>query len=225
MKNKIDDLFAAFPLFQSATEESRQAMREQVEVKTLQKGEVIYEYAEKAEYVYFLLEGSVKIQNYSIKGHCIHIRDCKVGEYFGYVAELEDVKRVTTAVAYQMGTVGRLHVKDFIDIFTHDACLAHDLIKKLNHHIAEHIMARTGLQTLRSYEHIMMDILIRRSQQADGDAIKVPTRTAWATALGISRETLSRALSKMQKNKLIRAEDNTLHILDVEAMEAQSGYV
>ena len=225
MKNKTGELFATFPLFQNATEESRRAIEEKAEIKSLQKGEVIYEYAEQAEYVYFLMEGNVKIQNFSIKGHCIHIRDCKVGEYFGYVAEFEDVKRVTTAVAYQIGTVARLHVKDFIDIFTHDACLAHDLIKKLNRHIAEHIMARTGLQTLRSYEHIMMDILIRRAQQGDGDAVKVPTRTAWATALGISRETLSRALSKMQKNKLIRAEDNILYILDVEAMEAQSGYV
>ena len=64
----------------------------------------------------------------------------------------------------------------------------------------------------------MVDLLNRRKLQ-NSDTVDVPTRAQWAAYLGITRETLSRALAKMRENKLIETDKKAINILDVQALK------
>ncbi|MCJ7733338.1 MAG: Crp/Fnr family transcriptional regulator [Anaerolineales bacterium] len=102
------ETFARFALIEDFSKEHVEVLRPLVEDVTFQAGQVVFNQGDKADYLYFVLEGKVSIRFIPEDGPVLTVSDLESGDVFGWSSALGSKSYTSSAVCTEGGLFIRL---------------------------------------------------------------------------------------------------------------------
>ena len=219
----VVDFIRDFELFSMLPETSQKYLAEHMSLRQFNNDEPIVEFGDKSTHVHFIFEGSVKAGNTGANGQVIFFEQLEKGQYFGVAAAISDSPQPVEVRASEDCIIGMLEREAFIDAFTTESLLTQNLVSRMAFIINERLLMTTGQNILFAKNLVAFDI-VRRAEQKD--SARIPARDEWAAFLGLTRETLYRAVARLKEEKLIQAdfEHDSIKILDRDGLKALSDF-
>ena len=178
------------------------------------RGQVIYLQGQEPEYLYCLKSGTVKTGMFSDQGEEKLLTTYQTGSIFGEASFFDGMPRVSTAIAQTDCQVVRLSHGEVHALFRKDPRLALAMIT----YLARTVRLLSGHVDTMSFQRAdkrLANLLLNHPEA--GSLIHV-THEELASALSVSRVTVSRLLSSLAKQGLIRTGYGFLQILDVDRL-------
>jgi CRP/FNR family transcriptional regulator, cyclic AMP receptor protein len=172
--------------------------------------------------VYFILSGWVKIRTYNIDGKEVTLNIVGKGEVFGEMAPLDEVPRSTDVITLTPAMVANLPASDFVTLVQTQPQAGIKLAKLMARRLRQ-LNRRLRLRESDSTSRVA-DILLFLAEgqgKESQDGIEIPNlpHRELSSLSGMARETVTRVLGKLEKKGLILRDNDTLCIVDVDALE------
>lgn len=197
--------------------------------RQIDKGETVYRQGDDPTELYQVVEGAVKICNFSLEGREVITGQFQPGDCFGEMGLIDGLPRVSHAIA-SMNTVLRVLPKARFDELTRafpevDRQLALMLCRRvrylysLNEEASElslnQRVARTVLRMAfsRSSANVDREIYISISQEEMGQM------------LGASRQSINKELKALAADDILELRYGRIYILDLEQLRARYEYL
>ncbi len=166
--------------------------------------------------VYFVVQGSVQIVNYSLSGRKIALARIAAGGYFGELAAIDGQLRSASVVALEGCLVATLPPSACEQLMLDHPELAIDLLLRLAHIIRSCDNRIMDLSTLGAVQRVYVELLgLAISDPAGSDTwviSPVPAQREIANQASTTRETVSRAISELVADGVITRKGKSLHI-------------
>jgi len=191
---------------------------------TFSKHNIIVQEGEQGQALYIILEGSVKISSYSADGREVILSLLEPGSFFGEMSILDRQPRSANATTLETTKVLQIRRKHFesllIDMPTLTLKLLTEVVTRLRQTslVLERISTMDVPHRLYSY----LQDFCERFGEVKGDQmlVRLPTHQLIADQLSTSRETISRAISSLKKEKILCPVPNSRHVaIDMDAIE------
>lgn len=186
---------------------------------TLRPGQIVIGHQDRTTDVFVVLEGTLRVELYSLNGREISLADLGPGELFGEFAAIDDQPRSATVAATGACAV---------------ACISADAFRRAvlgspetAEWLAKRLVGRIRLQTERIFELNALAVrsrlhceLLRLSLDAGvaGNAAvvtSVPTHAQLAARIGTHREAVTRELQYLHKQGIVVQQGRELRVNDV----------
>ena len=213
-----------FPIFKDLPQEILTRLENKMTMMECQDKDVIWSEGDDPDAVYFVFEGGIIGSHIGTNGQ-MHVSVLwDKGVLCGHTACLTNMPRTEELTANGKTILGKLGRETFLDLFIHVPELSRYLAQHMAHDIRNLIISSTSRAVLSSKEVVAFDLLRRRAQ-CHSLVFEVPLQKYWAPHLGLTRETLSRALSFLVKKGLIETSGRQLTICDIEGLKEIGGDV
>lgn len=209
----LEELSETSP-FYLLSDESLVELQKSVSVRKIAKGENLCYEKECVNYVYFVLEGAIKVYKVDRYNKEVLIYYVYPSQFLGELNALTDGKRFANAEVVESGRVLTMPVKIFRELLNRNLGFSFqmytELAKKANR-----------LQELINRE-IVFDGMAKVAFLLDTEPEVFIThkKSDIAQMLNLQPETLSRLLKKLARKNIIRTEHNRVEILDRKALRA-----
>lgn len=180
------------------------------------KGQIIYMQGQEPRFLYCLKSGTVKTGILSDEGEEKLLTTYEAGSIFGEASFFDGMARVSTAVAQSDCQVVRLSHEEVDRLFLEHPSLARAMIT----YLARTVRLLSGHVDTMSFQTADKRLarLLLNHPDAKRD-IRV-THDELASALGVSRVTVSRLLSSFSKNGYVETGYGCLRIKNEEALRS-----
>lgn len=202
---------------------TRQALERVWTVNQYRAGQVILGAEETSLDVLFLMEGAVRVANFSDKGREVSFSQIDEGDCFGEFAVIDRAPRSASVVALGDSRVARVSEQQFMQLMHDhpDMCLS--LMRKLVAKLRELTRRVSDFTALRADDRIRQEVvrLFRNAQKRDGTAKieKPPTQSELAALVFTNREAVAREIGRMKKAGLVERHGRGLFTQSVDALE------
>jgi CRP/FNR family transcriptional regulator len=192
--------------------------------RPIQKGDHIYREDEPFKFIYAVRMGSVKTYLVTNDGREQVTGFYMAGEVFGMDGVATGFHE-TSAIALDTSAICAIPFERLEELGSLIPSLQRHMFKLLGQEIAEDQKLITLLSKNSADERIAA-LFLSLSQRCrtiglSADNIILPmSRSDIANYLGLTVETVSRVLSRMQKNGVIQIDNKELHILDMDALRS-----
>ena len=204
-------------------EHVRRALEKQCRWREFPAQEQIVDRLSDSRDVYFVARGKVRVVNYSYSGREISYADLPAGGFFGEIAAIDGAPRSANVVALTDTLVAILAPELFIRLLADDPKFALTIMKGLTRIIRSSTDRIVELSTLGAANRIHVELLRlgRPHVRADNTAVirPAPLHVDIASRAGTTRESVTRALSELARQGIIRRQSDALVVLDVERLE------
>jgi CRP/FNR family transcriptional regulator len=205
--------FSEIQLFSKLSETNIERLRDQAIVKNLTKESIVFYEGDASDYIYVLLEGTVKLYKTSPKGTQIQINRFEAPAVIGEFACFEQVPFPATCEFLTDGKMAKVPTA-YVFESLHEESFALEMIKSLT----SKVMILSSLvhkETIFSSEAKVAKILIENSE-----IFYKLKHNEIASILNITPETLSRILKKFKTSELIEGlKEGRMRILDPEGLD------
>ncbi|MBW4637342.1 MAG: Crp/Fnr family transcriptional regulator [Gloeocapsa sp. UFS-A4-WI-NPMV-4B04] len=176
--------------------------------------------------VYFLLEGWVKIRTYNLDGKEVTLNILGKGELFGEMAALDEAPRATDVITLTPTVTGNMPAQDFVQLIQTEPIAGIRLSQLMARRLRQ-VNRRLRLRESDSMSRVADTLLFLAEgqgiqAQAGMQIPNLPHREL-SSFSGLARETVTRVLAKLEKKGLIVRNQQTLCILDLQALERLIG--
>ncbi|WP_309496591.1 Crp/Fnr family transcriptional regulator [Sulfurovum sp.] len=199
------------PLFSALNDIQLAKLQADVHIHQYDKDSIVFYEGDESKYLYILLEGSVKLYKTAPKGRQIHMHNFEAPQAVALFVAFEGIPFPATCELLTDGYIGLLPLEKF------HACLENTSFSKaLVKAMAKRMKLLSDLlhkETVYSSEAKIADILY--SNPSIFERLK---NTEIAAILNITPETLSRILTKLKKENIIRIEDHKVMIMNEVAL-------
>ena len=179
--------------------------------------------------VFFVVEGAVRIVNYSISGREIAFANIRKGGYFGELAALDAAPRSASVVAIEDCRLASLAPEAFRRLLFEHSDLAMQAIMQLASIVRRCDDRIMDLSTLSAVHRVQAELL----RLAEPDVVApqnwvvrpMRTHAEIASRVSTTRETVARVLSQLATAGIVERKAKTLYIRDHERLTklAESG--
>ncbi len=177
--------------------------------------------------VYFVIEGEVRIVNYSIAGREVRFASFTPGDYFGDLAAIDGLPRSASVHAASSTLVAVISGDDFLAILQRHGSAAIYVLRRLARIIRACDDRIMDLSTLSAYQRVYGEILRRAKpdKAVPGQWLvrPYPPEREIASRAGTTRETVARAVSQLCQSGLVPRKDRDKIVSLVEKYKAISG--
>jgi len=199
------------PLFSELTEEQLKSVYAQMHVRQYSKDSIVFYEGDESEYLYILLEGTVKLFKTSPKGTTVHIHNFVAPEMVALFPILERIPFPATCEFLTDGTMGLLPLDKLYGCLD-NTDLALSLISSLLKRMK--ILAESlHKETIYSSEAKIADFLLNNAS-----VFERLKNNEIASILNMTPETLSRILTKLKKEEVLIIKDHVVTVLDENAL-------
>lgn len=186
---------------------------------TLRSGQIVIGHQDHTTDVFVVLEGSLRVELYSLNGREISLADLGPGDLFGEFAAIDDQPRSATVAATGACSL---------------ACVSGDTFRRIAlstpetaEWLARRLVGRIRLQTERIFELNALAVrsrlhceLLRLSLDAGvannaAVVVSAPTHAQLAARIGTHREAVTRELQYLQKQGIVIQQGRELRVNDV----------
>ncbi|RZK00239.1 MAG: Crp/Fnr family transcriptional regulator [Novosphingobium sp.] len=186
---------------------------------TLRSGQIVIGHQDRTTDVFVVLEGTLRVELYSLNGREISLADLGPGELFGEFAAIDEQPRSATVTATGACALACISAETFRRVALGTPAHADWLARRL--------VGRIRLQTERIFELNALAVrsrlhceLLRLSLDAgvaNNEAIvtSAPTHAQLAARIGTHREAVTRELQYLQKAGIAVQQGRELRINDV----------
>lgn len=211
---------AQIALFNELPLATRQALEKRCSWRIYSAQEQIIDRQSTSKDVYFIVEGRVRVVNYSVSGREIAFDDIVAGSFFGELAAIDGEPRSANIVALEPTTVAMLSGDAFRATLRENPELALGLMVRMSAIIRASTERIMDLSTLGANNRVYAEILrLAKSDVRDDNTAMitpVPIHGDIASRVSTTRETVARVLNDLSRQGLRKRERNALAILDLE---------
>ncbi len=173
--------------------------------------------------VYFILEGWVKIRTYNLDGKEVTLNILGKGELFGEMAALDEAPRSTDVITLAPTVIANMPAQDFVQLIQTDPLAGvrlSQLMARRLRQVNRRLRLRESDSMLRVADTLLFLAEGQGVQSQTGMQIpKLPHREL-SSFSGLTRETVTRVLTKLEKKGLILRNQQLLCIPDLQALES-----
>ena len=213
------ELLQTVSIFWDLKQEELGYIAEKMVARHYDNGNYIFLEDSDGEQCFFVLEGSVKVTRLSKDGREVILAMLNEGDFFGEMSLLDGESRSANVIALEKTEVLTLDRKDFLDVVNDYPQIAVQLLKELAGRLRKSDRQIASLSLSDAEKRIALCIIRFADEQGviqNGKVSipKTPIQQDIANMAGTSRETVSRALSILEKEDLIARNGRELMILD-----------
>lgn len=200
------------PIFNFLSNEEMAEIQKIVKKKTYVKGEMIFLAGEENNNLYVVHQGLAKITKYSNDGKEQVLRILRPGDFLGEHNLFSNKSLDINAQAVhnsKLCVIEGIKLKELILKYPE---IAFKILEEISYRLAkaEELLKNIAIE---SAEKRVIDLLISLCDENNVVTLDMKKKDI-ASMLGMSAETLSRTLSNLEKNNIIRQSKNKIIILD-----------
>ena len=213
------DLLQSVSLFFDLSEKELGYIEEKMVARRYENGNYIFLEDSEGEQCFFVAKGSVKVTRLSKDGREVILTMLNAGDFFGEMSLLDGESRSANVIALEETEVLTLNREDFLVVLHDYPTIAIQLVKEMAGRLRKSDRQIASLSLSDAEKRITMCIIRFADDQGvikNGKVSipKTPIQQDIANMAGTSRETVSRALSILEKENLIERNGRELIILD-----------
>lgn len=217
------------PIFYNLDREDLFKIAELIQHKSFKKGDVIFSHGENVDSIIILNRGSAKAYKYTPDGREQILYVFSEGDFFGEQYLLTNRTAEYTVETLQAVNVCMLSKEQFEQLLLQHPNIGIKIIEQLGARMSrlERVMESMGV---RSVDSRVCSLILEYMKEygkmvPEGMLIRLPlSREGIANYLGIARETVSRKLSQLESDGILRSVSNkSILVLDVAALEGLVG--
>ena len=215
---------ADIPFLEPLSEPSRAALEQRARWVRYAANDTIIDRESESRDVYFVVEGRVRVVNFSISGREISFDEMEPGGVFGELAALDGMPRSAAVVALTDTFVASISPNTFLNLLRDHPDLAIGVMQELAKIVRTSTERIMDLSTLGALNRVHSEILREaRAHAEDGTNTArispIPVHADIAARVSTTRETVARVLSDLAKQGLVKREKDALAILDLARLE------
>lgn len=217
------------PIFHNLNHEDLVKIAALIQHKDYKKGEAIISYGNKMDSVVIINEGSAKAYKYTPEGREQILYVFSEGDFFGEQYLFSNQTAAYTVETLQAVKVCMLSKEHFQQILIQHPNIGIKIIEALGERMTrlEHAVQSMGIRSIDARIcTLLLDYVNQYGREVpEGILVSLPlSREGMANYLGIARETISRKLSQLENDGLIRSISNkSLLILEKGVLEELAG--
>ena len=213
------DLLQSVSLFFDLSEKELGYIEEKMVTRRYENSNYIFLEDSEGEQCFFVAKGSVKVTRLSKDGREVILTMLNAGDFFGEMSLLDGESRSANVIALEETEVLTLNREDFLVVLHDYPTIAIQLVKEMAGRLRKSDRQIASLSLSDAEKRITMCIIRFADDQGvikNGKVSipKTPIQQDIANMAGTSRETVSRALSILEKENLIERNGRELIILD-----------
>jgi CRP/FNR family transcriptional regulator, cyclic AMP receptor protein len=218
----MSNTLSQIPLFHSLGETTIKAYDGRVRWARFEENELVVDYDDNSNDVYFLLSGKVRVLYRTITGKEVILAELGSGQFFGELSAIDGVGRSANVTALNRSQMCIISGPIFMELITTNASVCKQIlallasrVRALNTKLAEHSFLQT--------KHRLYAELIRLSQPRAGHSGQrvlspPPFHHDLAARIGCRREAVSRELSALEKEGLVAKTRGALALVNPEEL-------
>lgn len=183
-------------------------------------GEQIIDRQSEATDIFFVVEGTVRVVNYSFSGREVTFDDLPTGGHFGELAAIDGEPRSASVMAISQCHIACMSQDRFLSLLEQHPGVALKLMQGLTRVIRASTLRIMDLSTLAANNRVQADLLrqARNLMDKDGKAVisPIPVHGDIASRVSTTRETVARVLNDLARKGIVVREKNALIISDLE---------
>jgi len=191
-------------------------------IKSFKKKEMIFNEGSSPNFLYFLAKGKVKTFKSHEYGKEFITNLYKEGDFFGYIALLEDLPFAENAEALEDSDVLLIPKEDFYSLIYNNAGVMKKFIKMLSDNIIEkeNQLVNLAYSSVRKrVANALVTLYDRYNKQPEEKFNISISREDLANIVGTATESLIRTLSDFKEEKLIEVKSSNITILNYEKLK------
>ena len=210
-------LLQSVSLFWDLKEEELGYIADKMVARKYENGNYIFLEDSEGEQCFFVAEGSVKVTRLSKDGREVILAMLNEGDLFGEMSLLDGAARSANVIALEKTEVLTLDREDFLIVLKDYPQIAIQLLKEMASRLRKSDRQIASLSLSDAEKRIALCIIRFADEQGiirNGRVSieKIPIQQDIANMAGTSRETVSRALSILEKEMLIERHGRELII-------------
>ncbi|MFH1728635.1 MAG: Crp/Fnr family transcriptional regulator [Pseudomonadota bacterium] len=196
------------PIFSGLPEDIYTDLTRLLKDKSFKKGDVVCSHDEAGDSLFIIKKGSVKVTLYNESGKEIILSILKAGDFFGEMSLLDSEPRSANVIATENADLLVLRQREFLSYIIESPKLTLKMLKVMTKRLrlADEQIGNLALLDVNGRIARYLIQLAKNDGIAHEEGLLVkkrPTHQDIAGIIGTSRETVSRALSGLQKRGLI----------------------
>ncbi len=213
------------PLLEGLSGEQLRDLVPEVEVRELQRRQIVYLPGDPGEHVFFIQGGRIKCSKVSRDGKELTLTYVAAGEFFGELCVLEGQPREEMAEAMKNSIITVLPRESIRELLMTNSKIAFRFIKvvgdrrRLMETKIEHLVFRDVHAKLAA---LLLELGVEHGKETE-DGLQIDqkiTHQEMANLIGSTRETISLTLSAFKKKELILLQGRTVVLTDLDGLAA-----
>jgi CRP/FNR family transcriptional regulator, polysaccharide utilization system transcription regulator len=191
-------------------------------IKIFKKKEIIFNEGNNPNYLYFLSKGKVKTFKAHEYGKELITSLYKEGDFFGYLALLEDKPYSETAEVLEDSEICMVPKEDFFALIYNNMNVMKKFIKILSDNITEKEEQLVNLAYSSVRKRVAEALLLLQSRYKDnkeGNFSISISREDLANIVGTATESLIRTLSDFKEDKMLEIKGSNITIINAEKLK------
>ncbi|MDP4594384.1 MAG: Crp/Fnr family transcriptional regulator, partial [Beijerinckiaceae bacterium] len=215
------DALRMLPFFATLAPETFEKLTQTARIDRLRKGETLFRQGDKAQSVFVVVEGFIKLSRISIQGDETVIHIFGRGESIAESVAVLGDNHTTTAEATGPATVARLPANDVAQLAREAPDLALTILSESSAKIWALMDEIETLKAQTADQRVLRFLLSLCSSQSGPCNVRLPyNKGDIAASLGLKQETLSRSFARL-KSSGITIEGRDARIAAAERLSAE----
>lgn len=219
----MSDTLSNIRLLAELSEDEVQVVEKNCRWKTYGPGEQIIDQHSDSRDIFFIVDGRVRVVNYSLSGREITFDDLEPGGHFGELAAIDGLPRSASVMALTETRIASLSAEKFQGVIIEHPIIALKLMKHLAHLVRTSTSRIMELSTLGANNRIHADLLrlAKRVSEDDMTAVitPIPVHGEVASRVSTTRETVARVMNDLARKGIVERKKDSLLVKDMERLE------
>ena len=185
--------------------------------------EQIIDRQSEATDVFFVVDGRVRVVNYSISGREITLDDLTAGAHFGELAAIDGQPRSASVMALTECAVAIIPQERFMELVENHSSIALKVMRGLATIIRSSTERIMDLSTLAANNRVQADLLRQALSSMDDDnrasISPIPVHADIASRVSTTRETVARVMNDLARQGIVERQKDALVVVDVESLQ------
>ncbi|HJP23501.1 MAG: Crp/Fnr family transcriptional regulator, partial [Alphaproteobacteria bacterium] len=221
---EIDDrALAKINLFDSLTPEEVEKLQRRSAWRRFVPNEQILDRMSANQEVFFVVEGAVRVVNYSLTGREVAYATVRAGGYFGELAAIDGEPRSASVVATEDCLLIKLPPNVFIELLQSYPQISLEVMRRLTQIVRRCDNRIMDLSTLTAIRRVYIELLrlCEPDTASPGGFIirPLPTHSDIAARASTTRETVGRVIGQLAGDGIVERKPRTLFIRDRDRLE------
>lgn len=227
MSNEAMDVLRALPIFDRLSEETLSTVASRTVVKRYPKDGMLFRQGQEARGLFVIVAGGVKIYQSGPDGReqTLHVE--RPGHSLAEIPLFDGSPYPASARAAEESRILFLPRDAFEWLYRNNPDIADAIIRELGRRLRRlvRLVDRLALKSVPArVAATLLEVAASSGCARDGgELVLQPTQEELAAELGTTRESVSRALSTLRREKVIQMKGQNVRILDFEALRETAG--
>jgi CRP/FNR family transcriptional regulator, cyclic AMP receptor protein len=214
-------------LFEELSEAELARIAGACSTRTYEKGAQILGDKDRSTDVFFILDGSVRINTISPEGREVIYSELGAGAIFGEFSAIDGLPRSTAVSAITDCVVAKMTSKNFFELLRGNGAVSTRLVELLVAKIramSERVFEVSALSVRERLRRELLRLAAEGQRQGKMIVIKpAPTHYEIAARIGSHREAVTREFNRLETESLLEVSRRQISILDVEKLQRAEG--